>query len=90
MSMKARGVMKAFKKVSVRPYIRRVYSSDPQLSFPGVRRSVGFDFSLRVPRATFLKTRKHIRKHKNIYLTTAVGGSASYVGSRAANRRRKR
>ena len=93
MSMKAKGVMKAWKTIKINPYVTKVYSPrSSQLSFPGTRKrkTIAFDFSLRIPRRTVLRARKHVRRHKQTYLLTGASGGASYVASRTANNRRRK
>ena len=95
MSMKAKGVMKAWKTIKVNPYITKVYSpgalQNPQRHFPGMKpRAIAFDFSLRIPRRTVLRARKHVRRHKQTYILTASGGAASFAGSKLAQQRKRR
>ena len=83
----AEGAMKAFKSIKIKPYIKKVFPGEsPQMSFPGMEKGVGFDFSLKIPRSTFVKARKHVRKHKFKYEVAASGG-AGFIGAGVAHRR---
>ena len=93
MSLKAKGAMGVWKKIKISPYVTKVYSpGHQQLAFPGTRKkkTLAFDFSLRIPRNVYLRGRKHVRRHKNLYLTGGVGGLASFAGSKAASQRKRR
>ena len=93
MSLKAKGAMGVWRKIKISPYVTRVYSPrSSQLSFPGTRKrkTIAFDFSLRVPRNVYLKGRKHIRKNRNLYLLTGASAGGSYAATRAAQPRKRR
>ena len=93
----AKGVMRSFKTIRVKPYIKMARGRGGQLSFEGLGGNrYGFDMNVRIPKKQFESGVKHIKRNKGAYtfgghaVVGTIGGVAgTHHVLRSKRRRRK-
>ena len=87
----ARGAIKSWRKIRVKPYFRKVYegqqSTDKLHSgFGGTSGGAYFNLGVEVPRGSIQHAKKHIAQNAFAY---ALGGGAVATGAVALNQKKK-